>query len=323
MFSKTKLKFDDIFENRLCKEDVREYLIKLYENGETAEDIASAASAMKEHMIALNIPYGLKEEIIDNCGTNCDCNNTFNISPWVAILAAACGSKIAKHDTCNNQNTDILKYLGININIILENQIKMLEDAGFCFMLKQNHHLSMKNIQPILKTISHRTIFDIIIPLSNPAMRSKQIIGVYDIPLISKVAQALTLLGTKRAMVVSSKDNMDLISLSDVTHAAFIERGSIREFIIDPREYGFSLSNINELQVATANENASLTKGILDGTITDAKRDIVLLNTGFTLLVDGKVKSTEDGIIMAKEAIKSGKAIKRLQQIIDVSNKLQ
>lgn len=327
MFNKTKLKFDDIFENRLPEEEVRKYLIKLYEEGETAEDIASAASAMREHVIPLNIPYSLKEELIDNCGTGGDKSHSFNISTTVAILIASCGSKVAKHGnrsiTSNSGSADMLEHLGVNLNINNDDQVKMLEQTGFCFMFAQNHHPAMKYIMPIRKSIPHRTIFNILGPLSNPAMVHKQIIGVFDKSFVPKIAQALALLGAKRAMVISSNDNMDEISVSDVTHAAFIDHGSIREFVIDPREYGFDFSPKSEIVGGTPEENAQITKGILDGSVTGAKRDIVLLNAAAALLVDGKVHSTEEGISMAKEAIESGAALKKLQQIIEVSNQFK
>lgn len=324
MFNKTKLKFDDIFENRLPEEEVREYLIKLYEKGETAEDIASAASAMREHLIPLNIPYTLKEELIDNCGTGGDKSNSFNISTTVAIVIAACGSKVAKHGnrsiTSNSGSADMLEHLGVNLNINNDDQVKMLEKTGFCFMFAQNHHPAMQFIMPIRKSIPHRTIFNILGPLSNPAMVHKQIIGVFDQSFVPKIAQAMALLGAKRAMVVSSNDNMDEISVSDVTHAAFVDHGNIREFIIDPREYGFDLYDKSEIVGGTPAQNAIITKGILDGSIKGAKLDIVILNAAAALLVDGKVHSTEEGIAMAKEAIQSGDALKKLEEIIEVSN---
>lgn len=327
MFNKTKLKFDDIFENRLPEEEVRAYLIKLYEEGETAEDIASAASAMREHLVPLNIPYTLKEELIDNCGTGGDKSHSFNISTTVAILIASCGCKVAKHGnrsiTSNSGSADMLEHLGVNLNINNDDQVKMLEQTGFCFMFAQNHHPAMKYIMPIRKSIPHRTIFNILGPLSNPAMVHKQIIGVFDKSFVPKIAQALALLGAKRAMVVSSNDNMDEISVSDVTHAAFVDHGNIREFVIDPREYGFDFSPKSEIVGGTPAENALITKGILDGSILGAKRDIVLLNAAAALLVDGKVHSTEEGITMAKEAIQSGAALKKLQQIIEVSNQFK
>jgi len=326
MFSRTKLKFDDIFENRLDENKVKEYLIKLYENGETADEIASAASAMRDHLIPLEIEQKLQDKIIDNCGTGGDKSNSFNVSTTVSLLLAACGSKVAKHGnrsiTSKSGSADMLEALGINLNISLQNQVKMLKQTGFVFMFAQNHHPAMKYIMPIRKSIPHRTIFNILGPLSNPAGVKKQLIGVFDKSYVRKMADALALLGTKRAMVVSSEDGMDEISISDVTHAAFVERGSIREFIFDPREYGFDFSPKEQIIGGDAKFNAKITKDILEGKEQGAKLDIVLINAAATLLVEGFVSSTEEGLELAKDAISSGKAKEKLQEIIKVSNEL-
>jgi anthranilate phosphoribosyltransferase len=326
MFSKTKLKFDDIFENRLSADEIREYLIKLYDEGETADDIASAASAMREHLIPLELEQRLQDKLIDNCGTGGDKSNSFNISTTVSLLLPACGSKVAKHGnrsiTSKSGSADMLEALGINLNLSLNSQIEMLKKTGFVFMFAQNHHPAMKHIMPIRKSIPHRTIFNILGPLSNPAGVQKQLIGVFDKSFVPKIAKALSLLKVRRALVVSSADGMDEISISDVTHAAFVERGHVSEFIIDPREYGFDLSPKEDIIGGDVAHNAQITKDILSGKDTSARRDIVLLNAGFALLVEGFVSSTDEGIELAIEAIKSGKALEKLEEIISVSKSL-
>lgn len=326
MFSKDKLKFDDIFENRLPEEEVREYLIKLYEDGETPQQIAAAASAMRDHLIPLPVPYHIKEQLIDNCGTGGDKSNSFNISTTVSILLSACGCKVAKHGnrsiTSMSGSADMLEALGINLALTIPKQVEMLERTGFVFMFAINHHPAMKYIMPIRKSIPHRTIFNILGPLSNPATVHKQLIGVFDKSFVPKIAEALKLLNTKRAMVVSSNDGMDEISISDITHAAFVDHGNINEFTIDPREYGFDLYDKKEVEGGDAKENAEITRGILSGEIKGAKLDIVLLNAGAALLVDNKVYSTEEGIEMAREVIESGKAKQKLEELIEVSNSL-
>lgn len=327
MFNKDRLKFDDIFENRLPEQEVREYLVKLYNDGETAVQIAAAAEAMREHMIPLNIEQSLQEQLIDNCGTGGDKSNSFNISTTVSILLAACGAKVAKHGnrsiTSNSGSADMLEALGINLTLTAPMQIKMLEQTGFAFMFAINHHPAMKHIMPIRKSIPHRTIFNILGPLSNPASVHKQLIGVFDKSFVPKIAQALTMLYTKRAMVVSSNDGMDEISISDVTHCAFVDRKNVSEFVLDPREYGFELYDKSEILGGDAIQNAQITKGILSGDISGAKKDIVVLNTAVALLVDGLVNSTEEGIAMAQDCINSGKALEKLNQIITVSNQLK
>ena len=326
MFNKARLKFDDIFENRKSQEDVRSYLIELYERGETADEIAAAAAAMRDHMIPLTVEQSLQEKLIDNCGTGGDKSNSFNISTTVSILMAACGCMVAKHGnrsiTSNSGSADMLEALGVNLTLTSSQQIKMLEKTGFVFMFAINHHPAMKHIMPVRKSINHRTIFNILGPLSNPASVHKQLIGVFSKEYVPKIAEALTQLNTKRAMVVSSADGMDEISISDVTYCAFVERGSFNEFILDPREYGLDFYDKSEILGGDAKQNAIITQSILDGSIYGAKRDIVILNTAIALLVDGKVNSTEEGIAMAQDAINDGSAIKKLEEIIKVSNEL-
>lgn len=326
MFASTRLKFDDIFKNRLDPDSVRQYLIELYEKGETADEIAAAATAMRNHMIPLNLEQSLQEKILDNCGTGGDKSNSFNISTTVSILLSACGCIIAKHGnrsiTSNSGSADMLEELGVNLTLTIPKQIEILKQTGFVFMFAINHHPAMKHIMPIRKSIEHRTIFNILGPLSNPASVHKQLIGVFNKNYVSKIAEALTQLNTKRAMVVSSKDGMDEISISDVTHCAFVEKGSFKEFILDPREYGFNFYLKSKIVGGDAKENAKITKGILDSSITGAKKDIVILNAAVALLVDTKVTSIEDGIQMAQNAINNGTAIKKLEEIVFISNKL-
>ncbi len=326
MFNKAKLKFDDIFENRLPEEEVREYLIELYERGETAAEIAAAASAMRDHLIPLQIPYELKTKLIDNCGTGGDKSNSFNISTTVSILLASCGCYVAKHGnrsiTSNSGSADMLEALGINLSLTMPKLSTMLEETGFCFMFAINHHPAMKYIMPIRKSIPNRTIFNILGPLSNPATVSKQLIGVFDKSFIGKITEALNMLDTQKAMVVSSNDGMDEISISDITYANSLDNGKIEEFIIDPRDYGLQLAPKEAVVGGNAQENAVITRNILEGKENGAKLDIVLINAAAALIVDGKARDFKDGIEMAREAIVSGKAKDKLDELIKVSNTL-
>ncbi len=326
MFNTAKLKFDDIFENRLPEDEVREYLIELYERGETAAEIAGAASAMRDHLIPLPIHYDLKEKIIDNCGTGGDKSNSFNISTTVSILLSACGSYVAKHGnrsiTSKSGSADMLESLNIKLNLSLENSAKMIEETGFTFMFAQNHHPAMKYIMPIRKSIPHRTIFNILGPLSNPATVSKQLIGVFDKSYINKIAYALDMLETKRSIIISSKDGMDEISMSDISYGTSLFNGRIEDFEINPENYGLKLAPKEEVMGGDANFNANITKEILSNNIKGAKLDIVLINTAAALIVDEKARDFQDGIEMAKEAILNGKSKEKLEQIIKVSNQL-
>ena len=326
MFNMAKLKFDDIFENRLPEEEVREYLIELYERGETAAEIAAAASAMRDHLIPLPVHYALKEKLIDNCGTGGDKSNSFNISTTVSILLSACGCYVAKHGnrsiTSKSGSADMLEELGIHLNISPENSVKMLEDAGFCFMFAQNHHPAMKYIMPIRKSIPHRTIFNILGPLSNPASVSKQLIGVFDKSYINKIATALDLLDAKKSIVVSSNDGMDEISISDISYATSLTNGKIEDFEIDPESFGLKLAAKEEIIGGNAKENAMTTRGILNNEIKGARLDVVLINAAAALVVDDKARDIKEGIEIARDAIESLKAKIKLEELINISSKL-
>lgn len=326
MFNETKLKFDDIFENKLSQEEIREYLLNLYEVGETASQLAGAASAMREHLIPLPISEELRQKSIDVVGTGGDKSYSFNISSTVSILLSACGCYVAKHGnrsvTSKSGSADMLEALGMNLNLSLENTAKMLEETGFAFMFAANHHPAMKYITPVRKTISHRTIMNIVGPLSNPAGVEKQVIGVFDKSYINKIAAALDILDSKRAMILSSNDGMDEISVSDITHATLLLNGKITDIEINPENYGIPLSSKEDIVGEGPEFNAKLTRDILSKKIVGAKLDIVLLNAAAALIVDEKARDFKDGIDMAKEAIISGTAQNKLEQIIKVSKQL-
>jgi len=197
----------------------------------------------------------------------------------------------------------------------------MLEEVGFTFIFAINHHPAMKYIMPIRKSLPHRTIFNILGPLTNPAGAKKYLLGVFSPDFVEKIAEALSLMDINSAMVVSSFDRMDEISIASDTKAVYYNGTALKDMIIRPSDYGIS-GNKEDLIGGDAKENAKITRAILDGSLKDSKRDAVLLNSAAALFVDGKVNSIKEGISLAKEAIKSGKAIKHLEKIIEVSNKL-
>jgi anthranilate phosphoribosyltransferase len=233
---------------------------------------------------------------------------------------------VAKHGnrsiTSKSGSADMLEALGVNLNLSLENSAKMLEDIGFTFMFAQNHHPAMKYIMPIRKSIPHRTIFNILGPLSNPATVSKQLIGVFDKSYINKLAYAMDMLDTKRSIIVSSNDGMDEISISDITYATSLYNGKITDFEINPEHYGMQMSDKSEILGGDAAFNAKLTSDLLSKKLIGAKLNIVLLNAAAALIVDEKARDFQDGIEMAKEAIMSGAAKAKLEEIIKVSNQL-
>ncbi|OPX27662.1 MAG: anthranilate phosphoribosyltransferase [Campylobacteraceae bacterium 4484_166] len=324
LFNETLDDFENIFTNSWSSDKTKNYLIKLYQDGESFEQIAAASSVMQKYSTKLPIEESLKDTIIDNCGTGGDKSGTFNISTTCSLLLSACGSIVAKHGnksiTSQSGSADMLEALGLNLSLDIKTQVDMLEKCGFVFMFAINHHKAMKHIMPIRRSLNHRTIFNLLGPLTSPAGVKKQLVGVFDKAFTNKMANALKLNGASRAMVVSSKDGLDEISICDITYVSKLENGSIVDMVIDPRDFGFKLSTLDKLKGGDAITNSHITKDILEGKITDAKLDVVLLNTAYCLWVDGKIDDIKDGIKYLRDIIKTKTAIKKLKQIIDVSN---
>ncbi len=321
-----KTQFEKLFNNEMSPEEARKFLVDLYKKGESGEDIAAAASVMREHSIKLPLSDSLREKAIDVVGTGGDKSGSFNISTTVSLLLASLGRVVAKHGnrsiTSNSGSADLLEALGIRLDLGVDAQIKMLEETGFTFIFAMNHHPAMKHIMPIRKSIDHRTIFNILGPLTNPAGAQKYLLGVFDPDYIKRMAEALLALGAKRAYVVSSQDGMDEISLSAPTSFAYVEAGHISEGIIDPELFGFKRAPKEAILGGDAKHNAQITRDIFSGEEQGAKRDTVLLNAAFALFVDGNVRDIPEAIEIAKDAIDSGKAREHLARIADTSQAL-
>ncbi len=326
MFEEAKDKFEKIFTNQISNEEAKEYLVELYKRGESAKEIAAAVDVMRNHSIKLDIDEDLRDRLIDVVGTGGDKSGSFNISSTVSLLLSSSGSFVAKHGnraiTSKSGSADMLEALGINLNLSPTNQVKMIEECRFAFLFAINHHPAMKYIMPIRKTLSHRTIFNILGPLTNPAGTKKYLIGVFSDEFLNRIISALSLLDTTSAVAVSSRDGMDEISISDITYATILKDKKTTDFIIDPQEYGFKLSPSEAILGGDAKDNAKITMDIFSGIEKGAKRDIVLLNSAMAFVVDSKARDMQEGIEMAKEAIDRGLAKEHLAKIIKVSNSL-
>ena len=325
MFDEAKEKFEALFSGNMPENEARNYLVELYERGESAEEIAAAVDVMRSHSVKLDMDENLREKLIDVVGTGGDKSGSFNISSTVALMLASMGSYVAKHGnraiTSNSGSADMLEALGINLNLSPVQQVKMLEETGFTFMFAINHHPAMKYIMPIRKSLPHRTIFNILGPLTNPAGSRKYLIGVFSDAFLARIITALNLLDTKSAVAVSSRDGMDEISISDITYATELKDERAHDFIIDPEAYGFKLAPAKAIRGGNAAENAEITLKIFEGE-KGPKRDIVLLNAAMAFIVDGKARDMQEGIEMAAEAIDSGLAKKHLKKIVKTSNLL-
>ncbi|MBO6283125.1 MAG: anthranilate phosphoribosyltransferase [Pseudobutyrivibrio sp.] len=288
---------------------------------ETTDEIAGCAAAMREHAIKVNTGM----DVFEIVGTGGDNAHSFNISTTSALVAAAAGMKVAKHGNraasslCGT--ADCLEALGVNINQSPEKCVELLNEVGMCFFFAQKYHTSMKYVGAIRKELGFRTVFNILGPLTNPATPTMQLLGVYDEYLVEPLAQVLINLGVKRGMVVYGMDKLDEISLSADTKICEINDGWYKTYTITPEDFGFEKCSKDDLKGGTPEENAKITKDILNGA-KGHKRNAVLLNAGAALYIGGKADSFKGGVELAKEIIDSGKAFKTLEKLILVSNEI-
>lgn len=321
-----KALFEKLFNNEMSEVEAKGFLIDLYEKGESAQDIADAASVMRSHSVKVPLSEALLERAVDVVGTGGDKSGSFNISTTTSLLLASMGCVVSKHGnrsiTSKSGSTDVLEALGLKLDMSIENKVKMLEETGFCFFPAIDHHPAMKYIMPIRKAIPHRTIFNILGPLTNPAGAQKYLLGVFDPSFVRRMAEALVSLDAKRAFVVSAQDGMDEIGLTTNTTFAYVEQGRISEGEINPEIYGFKKAPRVAILGGDAMHNAQITRDIFRSVEKGAKRDIVVLNAAFALFVEGNVRDIREAIEMAEAALDSGKAARHLEYMAEMSQEL-
>jgi len=326
-YQEAKIEFEKLFSHQMDDAEMKDFLVSLKLNADTPmEVIAAGADVMKSHAIALPIDDTLSEKAIDIVGTGGDKIGSFNISTATSIVCASAGSFVAKHGnrsiTSKSGSADVLEVLGVRLKLTPEQNAQLLEETGWCFMFAQNHHPAMKFIMPVRKSISDKTVFNILGPLTNPANIKKSLLGVFDKSFVPKMAEAMQLNGATDVMVVSSKEGMDEISISDVTYASHLKDGNIQEFIIDPAKYGIRKNILQSIIGGDATKNGAIIMDILDGYASDAQRDIVLINSAVALYVDGMARDIQDGMDMARDVLEFGIAREKLNHIVEVSSRL-
>lgn len=326
-YEEAKLAFERLFAHEMDDKQMREFLLcmKLDENT-SVEAIAAAASVMRSHAIALPVAEELRPRLLDVVGTGGDKIGSFNISSTVSLLCASAGAYVAKHGsrsvTSKSGSADMFESLGLRLDLDIEQNARLLEDTGFCFMFAQNHHPAMKFIMPVRKSISEKTIFNVLGPLTNPAGVQKIMLGVFDKSFVPKIAQVLEINEAKSALVVSSRESMDEISISDITYAARLDANGIKEFEIDPLSYGIKRAPLKAIIGGDAKQNAQILHNIFNNCAEQAQKDIVLINAAASLMVEGMARDIQDGLEIANEALLSGKAKAKLENIIKVSSSL-
>ena len=312
--------FDQILSQNIEKNKIIDFLIYLSKKGESVDEIFGAVKSIKKKA---KIIKGFKNSF-DTCGTGGDGSKTFNISTISAIVTSASGICVAKHGnkavSSLTGSADVLSELGININLEEKKIIECLKKINLCFLFAPNFHPILKNVADIRKEIGKRTIFNILGPLLSPVECKKQIIGVYDASILVKVAEVLKKLGTDCAWVVSGNKEYDELTTTGKNYIAEIKNNTIKEFEIDSIELGLEKSKKEDLVGGDSKKNAEIINGILKGDILGAKKDIVLLNSASALYINSKIKDIKSGLEIVNETIESGKALKKLNNLIELSN---
>ena len=284
------------------------FLMGLKVRGETADELAGGARALRSKALRVKAPPGA----VDIVGTGGDHHGTYNVSSCSALVVAGAGVPVAKHGnrafTSKSGAADVLSALGIGLELPVETLEKALIEANICFLMAPRHHSAMRNVNaPRVELAPSRTIFNLLGPLSNPALVKRQVVGVFDRRWLKPMAEALGQLGLERALVVHGQDGMDELTTTTASWAASLENGKVSEIEITPEEIGVKRATLADLKGADAVHNAEAIKKVLAGE-RNAFRDIVLLNSAAALLVAGKAGTLKEGAELAAQSIDSGKA---------------
>ena len=288
--------------------------------GETVEEIAAFATAMREAARTLDHPY----DAIDTCGTGGDGQHTFNISTAAALVLAGAGLKVAKHGnramSSKSGSSDVLSVLGVNLQASPAQQRRSLDEAGIAFLFAPAYHGAMRHVGPVRAEIGFRTVFNLLGPLSNPAGAKRQVLGVYDPRLLEPLAEVLGRLGATRAWTVHGQ-GLDELTTTGETEVAEWKDGAVRRFTVTPEDACLPRASLDALRGGDAEENAAALRALLDGA-TGAYRDIVLLNAAAALIVADRAVDLAEGAALAARVIDDGRAAKALADLVEATNAL-
>ena len=291
------------------------FLMGLKVRGETAEELAGGARALRAKMLRVRAPEGA----IDIVGTGGDHHGTYNVSSCSALVVAGAGVPVAKHGnrafTSKSGAADVLDALGINLDLPIETLERALAEAKVCFLMAPRHHSAMRNVAgPRVELAPSRTIFNLLGPLSNPAAVKRQLVGVFDRRWLRPVAEALSQLGLERALVVHGQDGMDELTTTTKSWAASLDDGKVSEIEITPEDIGVERASLADLKGGDPAYNAEAIHKVLAGE-KNAFRDIVVLNSAAAIMVAGKARDLKEGAALAVAAIDSGKAKAALETL--------
>jgi anthranilate phosphoribosyltransferase len=314
-------------------------LVALHMKGETVEEIVGFAEAIRAAATPLDLPANSvldasgtgRDALVDTCGTGGDTSGTFNISTATAFVVAGAGVRVAKHGnrslTSKCGSADVMEALGVNIAMPPSQITACLEQVGIAFLFAPAMHSAMKHVQTARRELHLRTVFNLLGPLTNPARATSQIVGVYSADLVEKLAEALSMLGLRRALVVHGSDGLDEITITGPTRIAEVREGQVRSYEVTPEEFGIQRATLDEISGGDAARNATLIREVLSRQTSrqtsgetsgkkSARRDVVLLNAAAALVAAGRADHLRDAVPMANHAIDSGAALAKLEALV-------
>jgi anthranilate phosphoribosyltransferase len=327
----------EVLEGKCTDAQIAALLMALRMKGETVEEIVGFAEAIRAAATPLPIasPGALdlsgtgrdalaESSLVDTSGTGGDASGTFNISTATAFVTAGAGVRVAKHGNRSISSkcgsADVMEALGVNIQLTPERAARCLREIGICFLYAPDLHSSMKQVQRVRRELRLRTMFNLLGPLTNPAHASGQVVGVYALDMVEKLAEALSMLGLHRALVVHGLDGLDEITITGPTRIAEARDGSVRTYEVDPEEFGMKRATLNDISGGTAAENAAIVREVLSGK-KSARRDVVVLNSAAALVAAGRVDHLAEGVPEAAKSIDSGAAAAKLNALASFTTK--
>jgi len=326
---------NEIMDGEATESQIAAFITGLRMKGETIEEITGCAKVMREHATSIAVKRSAvsidrdeinidRETIVDTCGTGGDKTNTFNISTTTAFVVAGAGVIVAKHGnrsvSSHCGSADVIEALGVKLDVAPYLIEECIDKIGIGFLYAPALHGAMKYAIGPRRQIGIRTIFNLLGPLTNPAGATAQLLGVYSPSLTEPLAHVLGNLGSRHVFVVHGLDSLDEVSITGETRISEFVKGRVRTYNVTPEQFGLKRAAIEEIRGGTVEENVQLTLEVLQGKKA-ATRDIVLLNAAFALLAADKAKETKEGIKLAEESIDSGKALKKLEELKEFTNK--
>lgn len=332
----------DVLGGKCTDAQIAALLTALRMKGETVEEIVGFAEAIRAAAAPLPIerneldPLAVsgtgrdalldepveESSLIDTSGTGGDASGTFNISTATALVTAGAGVRVAKHGNRSISSkcgsADVVEALGVNIQLSPQQAAQCLNEVGICFLYAPNLHPAMKQVQAVRRELRMRTMFNLLGPLTNPARASGQVVGVYSLDLVEKLAEALSMLGLRRALVVHGLDGLDELTITGVTRIAEARSGSVRSYEVEPEEFGMKRGTLQDIAGGDAKENAEIIRAVLNGE-KSPRRDVVLLNAAAALVAAGRSDHIAGAVPIAANSIDSGAAATKLEALVRFS----